>query len=210
MFEVKTFEPPMQEMAAIIVQAAKLVVEAVPLLSAIGSNAGRLNALTGRIIAVEEQADEVHDRGLKALFLASRQENKQGQRDRSIYRRHGDLRPSGKSRRSIRGCLERNKLNRCRSAIADRSRSHDPEMNIFLSLPVLIALIAVALAFDFLNGLQTPRTRSPRWCRRACCGRLRGAVGGVVQLHRLFDLRRARGAHSRRRHHLRRCRWTRA
>ena len=77
MFEVKTFEPPMQEMAAIIVQAAKLVVEAVPLLSAIGSNAGRLNALTGRIIAVEEQADEVHDRGLKALFLASRQENKQ-------------------------------------------------------------------------------------------------------------------------------------
>ena len=66
MFEVKTFEPPMQEMAAIIVQAAKLVVEAVPLLSAIGSNAGRLNALTGRIIAVEEQADEVHDRGLGA------------------------------------------------------------------------------------------------------------------------------------------------
>jgi predicted phosphate transport protein (TIGR00153 family) len=75
MFEVKSFEPPMQEMAVIIVQAAKLVVEAVPLLSAIGSNAGQLNTLTGRIIAVEEQADEVHDRGLKALFLASRQEN---------------------------------------------------------------------------------------------------------------------------------------
>jgi predicted phosphate transport protein (TIGR00153 family) len=73
MFEVKSFEPPMQEMGAIIVQAAKLVVEAVPLLSAIGSNAGRLNILTGRIIAVEEQADEVHDRGLKALFLASRE-----------------------------------------------------------------------------------------------------------------------------------------
>ena len=49
------------------------MVEAVPLLSAIGSNAGRLNILTGRIIAVEEQADEVHDRGLKALFLASRE-----------------------------------------------------------------------------------------------------------------------------------------
>ena len=51
MFEVRSFEPPTQEMAAIIVQAAKLVVEAVPLLSAIGSNAGRLNTLTGRIIA---------------------------------------------------------------------------------------------------------------------------------------------------------------
>lgn len=73
MFEVKTFEPPMREMAVIIVQAAKLVVEAVPLLSSIGTNAGRLNTLTGRIIAIEEQADEVHDRGLKALFLANRE-----------------------------------------------------------------------------------------------------------------------------------------
>lgn len=72
MFEVKSFEPPMLEMAAIIVEAAKLVVEAVPLLSAIGSNASRLNTLTGRIIAIEEQADDVHDRGLKALFLANR------------------------------------------------------------------------------------------------------------------------------------------
>ena len=73
MFEVKSFEPPMQEMTEIIVQAAKLVLEAVPLLSAIGSNAGKLNTLTARIIAIEEQADEVHDRGLKALFLANRQ-----------------------------------------------------------------------------------------------------------------------------------------
>ena len=72
MFEVASFEPQMQQMAEIIVQAAKLVVEAVPLLSAIGSNAGKLNALTARIIALEEQADEMHDRGLKALFLANR------------------------------------------------------------------------------------------------------------------------------------------
>ena len=73
MFEVKTFEPQMREMAEIIVEASKLVVEAVPLLSSIGSNAGRLNTLTARIIAIEEQADEVHDRGLKALFLANRE-----------------------------------------------------------------------------------------------------------------------------------------
>lgn len=73
MFEVKTFEPQMREMAEIIVEASKLVVEAVPLLSSIGSNAARLNTLTARIIAVEEQADEVHDRGLKALFLANRE-----------------------------------------------------------------------------------------------------------------------------------------
>ena len=78
MFEVKTFEPQMGEMAEIIVEAAKLVVEAVPLLSSIGSNAARLNTLTARIIAIEEQADEVHDRGLKALFLANREPNGPG------------------------------------------------------------------------------------------------------------------------------------
>lgn len=77
-FEVESFEPQMQEMADIIVEAAKLVREAVPLLSSIGSNASKLNALTARIIAIEEQADDVHDRGLKALFLANRQPDGSG------------------------------------------------------------------------------------------------------------------------------------
>ncbi len=125
MFEVKSFEPPMQEMAAIIVEAAKLVVEAVPLLSSIGSNASRLNTLTGRIIAVEEQADEVHDRGLKALFLATKAKRARARlRQRhAFHRRHRDLRPSGEGRRPVRGCFERNKLDRRRSAVtaaADR------------------------------------------------------------------------------------------
>src|SRR4029077_2983465 len=51
--------------------------EAVPLLTAIGSNAGRLNTLTAKIIAIEEQADNVCDQGLKALFLANRQASPQ-------------------------------------------------------------------------------------------------------------------------------------
>lgn len=72
MFEVESFEPQMLQMAGIIVDASKLVLEAVPLLSAIGTNAGRLNSLTGKIIAVEEQADQIYDGGLKALFLANR------------------------------------------------------------------------------------------------------------------------------------------
>ena len=66
-FEVCVFEPCMQQMSEIIVQSAKLVLEAVPLLSSIGTNAGRLNALTTKIINVEEEAGQVYDRGLKAL-----------------------------------------------------------------------------------------------------------------------------------------------
>jgi len=62
----------MQQMGEIILQAANLVLEAMPLLSSIGKNAGQLNALTEKIIHVEERADELHEQGRKALFLANR------------------------------------------------------------------------------------------------------------------------------------------
>jgi len=78
LFEVRNFEPQMQQMGEIIVQAANLVLEAVPLLSSIGNNTARLNALTEKIIRVEEQADQVYDQGRKALFLANRQGSAQG------------------------------------------------------------------------------------------------------------------------------------
>jgi uncharacterized protein len=78
LFEVNTFEPPMREMSEAIVQSAKLVLEAVPLLSSIGSNAARLSALTTQIIQIEDQADNTCDRGIKELFLASRAEDNQG------------------------------------------------------------------------------------------------------------------------------------
>jgi uncharacterized protein len=71
-FEVRRFEPCMQQMTEIIVQSSQLVLEAVPLLSSIGSNATRLNTLTAKLINIEEEADEVYNRGLKSLFLASR------------------------------------------------------------------------------------------------------------------------------------------
>jgi predicted phosphate transport protein (TIGR00153 family) len=72
MFEVRSFEPHMREMSDVILQAAKLVLEAVPLMNRIGANAPRLNAITGKIIALEEQADDIYNQGVKALFLASR------------------------------------------------------------------------------------------------------------------------------------------
>jgi uncharacterized protein len=73
MFELRKFEPQMQQMSDIILQGSQLVLEAVP--SSIGSNAARLNTLTAKIISIEEQADDIHNRGLKALFVASRAEN---------------------------------------------------------------------------------------------------------------------------------------
>jgi uncharacterized protein len=78
LFEIRSFEPQMQQMSEIILQSAKLVLEAVPLLSSIGANATRVNALTTKLITIEEDADDIYNRGLKALFLANHQENNQG------------------------------------------------------------------------------------------------------------------------------------
>ncbi len=78
LFEVQTFEPQMQQMSDIILQVAKLVLEAMPLLGSIGSNAGQLNAITTKIITLEEEADDICNRGLKALYLANRQEGRSG------------------------------------------------------------------------------------------------------------------------------------
>lgn len=72
MFDVTTFEPQMQDMAAIIVDASRIISEAIPLLRAVGANGARLTELTGRLIEIEGQADEVHDAGLKALFVKHR------------------------------------------------------------------------------------------------------------------------------------------
>ncbi len=68
LFELDRFEEPMQEMGEIIVRAAKVSMEAVPLLGAIGKQAGRLNVLTEEIIRMEERADQLHDQGRKELY----------------------------------------------------------------------------------------------------------------------------------------------
>src|SRR4029453_1725112 len=69
LFELRNFEPTMQDMGDVIVQAARLMVAAVPLLSSLGRHSTRLNSLTEEMIRLEEQADQLHDQGRKQLFL---------------------------------------------------------------------------------------------------------------------------------------------
>lgn len=72
LFEVRQFDPHMQQMGDIILQASKLMLEAMPLLEAMGKNATRLQAITEEIVRIEDQSDRLHDEGRKALFLANR------------------------------------------------------------------------------------------------------------------------------------------
>jgi predicted phosphate transport protein (TIGR00153 family) len=75
LFEVQSFDPPMLEMGEIIVRAANLTLEAVPLLRSIGKEAGRIGTITEEITRIEGQADDLHDDGLKALFRAHADSN---------------------------------------------------------------------------------------------------------------------------------------
>ena len=49
LFELRSFEPPMQEMGEIIVRAATLIVAAVPLLGSLAKGSGQLVALSQKI-----------------------------------------------------------------------------------------------------------------------------------------------------------------
>lgn len=68
LFEQRSFEPRMREMGDIIVEAARLTAQAVPLLDKPGKNVTRLAHLTEEMIRAEGRADELHDEGLKDLF----------------------------------------------------------------------------------------------------------------------------------------------
>jgi hypothetical protein len=77
-FGVTMFEPQMCEMAALAEQAARLVAEAMPLLRSVGSNHSALDKITEQIVHLEEDADNLHDSGLKALFQAHKDGNAMG------------------------------------------------------------------------------------------------------------------------------------
>jgi len=68
LFEQTSFDPRMQEMGGAIVQAARLVAEAIPLLDRMGANSARLSVLTEEVVKVEGRSDELHEQGLKDLF----------------------------------------------------------------------------------------------------------------------------------------------
>lgn len=68
LYEVTEFEQEMKDMAAIIVDAARLTAEAMPLLRDVGKNGPRLHELTERLVRMEGHADDIHTAGVKRAF----------------------------------------------------------------------------------------------------------------------------------------------
>ncbi|WP_455271088.1 DUF47 family protein [Rhizobium herbae] len=68
LFEQTSFDPRMREMGVLIVESARLIAEAIPLLDRIGANVPRLTAIAEEVTRLEGRSDQLHDEGLKDLF----------------------------------------------------------------------------------------------------------------------------------------------
>jgi predicted phosphate transport protein (TIGR00153 family) len=74
LFEMTAFAPEMQQMGDAILENARLVERAVPLLANVGANAPTLNELCEEITRIEGRCDEIHEQGLKKLYQLSKSE----------------------------------------------------------------------------------------------------------------------------------------
>jgi predicted phosphate transport protein (TIGR00153 family) len=67
----RDFPAEMRELGDLAIQAAHLTVEATELLSDLGRNASRLNAIAEAVTRIENRSDEVYDQGMQVLFRKS-------------------------------------------------------------------------------------------------------------------------------------------
>jgi predicted phosphate transport protein (TIGR00153 family) len=86
LYELQELRPEMKKIVSLISEAAKVTAEAVPLLRNITGNGSRLHQLTGRVVALEGQADEVHAAGLKRAFQSARSDPLQFAVAREVFK----------------------------------------------------------------------------------------------------------------------------
>lgn len=72
LFEVARFDPEMQQIADIALDACRLIAEAMPLLRDVERNGHRLHELTERMVRLEGEVDVLHEAGMKAQYQAQK------------------------------------------------------------------------------------------------------------------------------------------
>jgi predicted phosphate transport protein (TIGR00153 family) len=68
LFDQRQFAPDMATLGEVIVKTADLTAEAVPLLRELRANASRLNTITEEVTRLEEDSDQLYDKGMAELF----------------------------------------------------------------------------------------------------------------------------------------------
>ncbi len=72
LYELRELRPEMKELVKFISEAAAITAEAIPLLRDVNGNAEKLHQLTGKLVSLEGDADDVHAAGLKRAFQNAR------------------------------------------------------------------------------------------------------------------------------------------
>jgi len=72
LYELSELRPEMKQIVDLISEAAATTAQAVPLLRNVGANGVKLHELTGKVVSLEGEADEIHATGLKNAFQMAR------------------------------------------------------------------------------------------------------------------------------------------
>jgi len=72
LYELNELRPEMKGIVNLIAEAADLTAEAVPLLRNVSANGAKLHQLTGRLVSLEGEADDIHAAGLKSAFQTAK------------------------------------------------------------------------------------------------------------------------------------------
>ena len=86
LYELTMFEPEMKQMAKMIVDAAALTAQAIPMLRNISRSGARIHVITENIVRLEGDADDVHAIGLKRAFQQHHDQPMQFIISREIYK----------------------------------------------------------------------------------------------------------------------------
>lgn len=85
LFDQREFEPDMRALGDLILRAADLTQEAIPLLRNLRAGVVRLNAIAEEITAIEEESDRLCDEGRRALYLGA------GRTDPTLFLVRGEI-----------------------------------------------------------------------------------------------------------------------
>ena len=86
LYELRELRPEMKQIVGLISEAADVTAEAVPLLRDVTGNGAKLHQLTGRLVSLEGQADEVHAAGLKNAFKTAKENSLQFAVAREVFK----------------------------------------------------------------------------------------------------------------------------
>jgi uncharacterized protein Yka (UPF0111/DUF47 family) len=86
LYQLRELRPEMKEIVGVIVEAAAVTSEAVPLLRNITGNGARLHKLTARLVSLEGTADDMHAAGLRSAFQSARADPLQFAVTREVFK----------------------------------------------------------------------------------------------------------------------------